>query len=131
NPVLWVDPWGLSCESETSASASKFPSRNAALRAAKRDAGIPMRQQPDRVDLVNLTDRSGKNILGENHQPIKTREYTFTREDGSQIVIQDHWPGHSYGPAGTPGNQGPHVNVRPIEDTRNGTVPGTLEHYPF
>ncbi|TXC80123.1 RHS repeat-associated core domain-containing protein [Paraburkholderia azotifigens] len=131
NPISWIDPWGLSCESETSASASKFPSRNAAFKAAKRDAGIPMRQQPNRVDLVNLTDRSGKNILGENYQPIKTREYTFNREDGSQIVIQDHWPGHSYGPAGTSGNQGPHINVRPIEDTRNGTVPGTLEHYPF
>ncbi|WP_417635380.1 HNH/endonuclease VII fold putative polymorphic toxin, partial [Enterobacter hormaechei] len=25
----------------------------------------------------------------------------------------------------------PHLNVRPISDTRNGTISGTLEHYPF
>ncbi|MDU3995994.1 MAG: HNH/endonuclease VII fold putative polymorphic toxin, partial [Enterobacter sp.] len=81
--------------------------------------------------LVPLTDRNGKSILGDDHLPIKTREYTFSRPDGESIVIQDHSPGHIYGPPGTPGNQGPHLNVRPISDTRNGTISGTLEHYPF
>lgn len=51
-----------------------------------------------------------KIFLGESHQPMKTREYTLTREDGSQVVTQDHWPGHGYGPPGTPGNQGPHIS---------------------
>ncbi|WP_448886376.1 HNH/endonuclease VII fold putative polymorphic toxin [Citrobacter telavivensis] len=90
-----------------------------------------MGQQPSRVDMVNLTDRSGHNILGKNHQPIKTREYTFTRPGKEDIVIQDHYPGHIYGPTGTPGNQGPHINVRPKSDTRNGHVDGAQDHYPF
>ncbi|MEE3664806.1 HNH/endonuclease VII fold putative polymorphic toxin [Brenneria sp. g21c3] len=90
-----------------------------------------MSQQPSKVKLVLLTDRSGKSILGEEHLPIKTREYTFPRPNGESIVIQDHYPGHIYGPPGTAGNQGPHINVRPISDTRNSTVLGTLEHYPF
>ncbi|HCT7899873.1 TPA: RHS domain-containing protein [Enterobacter cloacae] len=125
NPLGWIDPLGLaSC-------TTKFKSRNAAFRAAKRDAGIPVSQQPSKVELVPLTDRNGKSILGDDHLPIKTREYTFSRPDGESIVIQDHSPGHIYGPPGTPGNQGPHLNVRPISDTRNGTISGTLEHYPF
>lgn len=90
-----------------------------------------MSQQPSKVELVPLTDRNGKSILGDDHLPIKTREYTFSHPDGESIVIQDHSPGHIYGPPGTPGNQGPHLNVRPISDTRNGTISGTLEHYPF
>ncbi|QLO97248.1 RHS domain-containing protein [Enterobacter hormaechei] len=125
NPLGWIDPLGLS------SCTTKFKSRNAAFRAAKRDAGIPVSQQPSKVELVPLTDRNGKSILGDDHLPIKTREYTFSRPDGESIVIQDHSPGHIYGPPGTPGNQGPHLNVRPISDTRNGTISGTLEHYPF
>ncbi|MEI7378205.1 HNH/endonuclease VII fold putative polymorphic toxin, partial [Dickeya chrysanthemi] len=125
NPLEWVDPLGLvGCP-------GKFKSRNEAFRAAKRDAGIPMSQQPSKVELVPLTDRNGKGILGDNHLPIKTREYTFERPNGESIVIQDHSPGHIYGPPGTPGNQGPHMNVRPISDTRNGNVAGTLDHYSF
>ncbi|AKH63576.1 HNH/endonuclease VII fold putative polymorphic toxin [Photorhabdus temperata subsp. temperata] len=123
--MSWIDPLGLAgCNAQ-------FNSRKAALRAAKKDAGIPMVQQPSHVELVPLTDRNGRNILGENHLPIKTREYTFTRPNRENIVIQDHSPGHIYGPPGTPGNQGPHFNVRPIGDTRNGSVAGTLEHYSF
>ncbi|WP_417323404.1 HNH/endonuclease VII fold putative polymorphic toxin [Enterobacter asburiae] len=38
---------------------------------------------------------------------------------------------HVYGPPGTPGNQGPHINIRPGSDSRNGTIPGMLEYYPF
>ncbi|WP_420909309.1 Imm50 family immunity protein [Enterobacter sichuanensis] len=90
-----------------------------------------MSQQPSKVELVPLTDRNGKSILGDDHLPIKTREYTFSRPDGESIVIQDYSPGHIYGPPGTPGNQGPHLNVRPISDTQNGTISGTLEHNPF
>lgn len=125
NALTWIDPLGLA------GCSAQFPSRSAALRTAKRDAKIPMNQQPSRVELVPLTERSGKPILGDNHLPIKTREYTFTRPNADDVVIQDHYPGHIYGPIGTPGNQGPHINVRPIGDTRSGSVAGTLEHYPF
>ncbi|AVF33730.1 hypothetical protein BV494_01775 [Rahnella sikkimica] len=125
NPLSWVDPLGLAC------CPPKFYSRNEAFRAAKRDAGVPMGQQPSKVDMVNLTDRNGHNILGEDYKPIKTREYTFTRPGKEDIIIQDHSPGHIYGPDGTPGNQGSHINVRPKSDTRNGQIDGTLEHYPF
>lgn len=97
----------------------------------KRDAGVPMSQAPTKVEKVNLTDGDGHNILGKEYQPIITSEYTFNRYGKDDVVIQDHWPGHIYGPEGTPGNQGPHVNIRPINDTRNGKVSGTLDHYPF
>ncbi|MFT4173773.1 MAG: RHS repeat-associated core domain-containing protein, partial [Rhodocyclaceae bacterium] len=43
NPLNWVDPLGLA------GCSAQFRSRNAAFRAAKRDAGIPMNQQPDRI----------------------------------------------------------------------------------
>ena len=59
-----------------------------------------------------------------------TREYTYTRGDGSKVVIQDHSAGHRFGQQGI-GDQGPHFNVRPIENTRTGSVLGTLDHYPF
>ncbi|QDY43579.1 hypothetical protein D8B20_02805 [Candidatus Pantoea soli] len=65
-----------------------------------------MSQAPTKVEKVNLTDRDGHNILGKDYQPIKTREYTFNRYGKDDVVIQDHWPGHTYGPEGTPGNQG-------------------------
>jgi len=126
NPLSYIDPLGL-----TKCKATSFKSRNEAFRAAKRDVGIPMNQQPLKVELVPLTERNGKLLLGDDHLPVKTREYTFSNLGGGSIVIQDHSPGHIYGPPGTPGNQGPHINVRPANDTRNGTIPGTLEHYFF
>ncbi|WP_221395234.1 HNH/endonuclease VII fold putative polymorphic toxin [Dyadobacter sp. NIV53] len=46
----------------------------------------------------------------------------------SKVVIQDHSAGHTQfgGEAAKP-----HFNVRPSENTRTGTVPGTNAHYPF
>ncbi|WP_349830387.1 HNH/endonuclease VII fold putative polymorphic toxin [Brenneria sp. L4-2C] len=71
-----------------------------------------------------------------NHNPISTREYYYTRSDGSKIVIQEHSAGHNYGPPGTAGNQGPHFNPReydPISGagSRNDSFPGLPEHYNF
>ena len=103
-----------------------FSSRNSAFRAAKRDAGIPMGQQPDFIESVKMTNRDGSSILGGDGSIINTREYHFTNEDGSEIVIQDHSAGHSYGGAG---DQGPHMNVRPGGNTRTGHIDGTLDHY--
>ena len=92
-----MDPLGLS-------GCPDFESRSAALRAAKRDAGIPMGQQPDAVKRVPLKDINDHQILDENHNPIFTREYHYKRQDGSDIVIQEHSSGHVYGPPGTTGN---------------------------
>ena len=77
-----------------------------------------------------MTDRGGNPVLGPDKQPLMTREYTYTRPDGKQMVIQEHSAGHAYGEGGV-GDQGPHFNVRPADDTRTGKVPGTEEHYPF
>lgn len=102
-----------------------FDSRNSAFRAAKRDAGIPLRQRPDSVSYENMTDMFANKILSPDGLPILTREYTFTRLDSSRIIIQDHSAGHPlYG-------EGSHLNIRPFEDARTGRVPGTLSHYYF
>ncbi|EPG0371020.1 HNH/endonuclease VII fold putative polymorphic toxin [Photobacterium damselae] len=104
--------------------------RNGALRQAKKDAGILRSQHPERINRVPLTDNNGKSIIGEDGRPIMTREYYYTNRDGKKIVIQDHGAGHNFGQGGI-GDQGPHFNIRPIENTRTGTVSGTLKHYPF
>jgi RHS repeat-associated protein len=104
--------------------------RRGAFQKAKRDLDIPRNQQPNGVKRVPMTDKSGKSILGPDGKPIMTREYTYTRSDGSKVVVQEHSAGHKFGEGGV-GDQGPHFNIRPIENTRTGTVPGTQEHYPF
>jgi RHS repeat-associated protein len=119
----WADPLGLSC---------KAIGRTGALNQAKRDLGIPRSQHPDANPIkVPMTDRNGVRILGANGKPIMTRQYTYTRPDGSKVLIQDHSAGHTFGAPGGKGDQGSHFNVRPPEDPRNGVVPGTQEHYPF
>jgi RHS repeat-associated protein len=131
NPISWIDPWGWSCTPN---------GRKGAFNEAKRDAGIPRSQQPDKIydpisgqmkqtRKVPMIDRNGVPIRGDDGKVIMTREYQFTRADGSKIIIQDHGAGHKY-PGGI-GNQGPHYNVRPAENPRTGKLPGTKEHYPF
>ncbi|MFC4075642.1 DNRLRE domain-containing protein [Salinithrix halophila] len=105
----------------------KLPSRKAAFRQAKRDAGIPMSQAPYKVERPDMVDRNNRRILDKNHRPIVTRDYYF-RKKGGDIIIQDHGAGHYYGQGGI-GDQGPHFNVRPIEKPRRGKVGGTLAHY--
>ncbi len=134
----WVDPLGL-------AGCPKKYGKKGAFKHAKKDAGIPRTQHPDTVinkrtqqpsqyNEVKMTDSEGNPILNESNQLIWTKEYQYTRGDGSKIIIQDHSAGHIFGPegtAGTAGNQGSHYNVRPISNTRTGKVPGTLPHYEF
>ena len=134
NPLTWIDPLGL-------AGCPTFNSRNEALRVAKRDAGIPMNQHPDvvfstknqRMQQFNqemMTGKHGNPVLNSSKKTIWTRVYQYTRSDGSKVIIQDHSAGHDFGEGGI-GNQGPHINVRPIDNTRAGSVPGTLDHYGF
>jgi RHS repeat-associated protein len=130
NPLTWIDPLGLAgCNAQ-------FPSRKAAFKAAKRDAGIPMNQHPIAVEKVQLTDRDGHAIKDSDFNILESREYHYTRPDGSRVVIQEHSAGHTYGPPGTPGNQGPHFNPRPFDPktgngSRNGSVSGSYDHYEF
>ncbi|MCU1763669.1 HNH/endonuclease VII fold putative polymorphic toxin [Pseudomonas sp. 14P_8.1_Bac3] len=74
---------------------------------------------------------NGKNILNEKGFPIRTRQYFFTREDGVKLILQDHAAGHRFGAKNGQGDQGPHFNVRPADDPRNGKVENTAEHYSF
>ncbi|SEK79639.1 RHS repeat-associated core domain-containing protein [Stigmatella aurantiaca] len=104
--------------------------RRAAMHQAKRDAGIPVSQQPDKSRRVDMTDKHGKTIRDEKGNAIVTREDIYTTPDGKEVIIQDHSAGHHYNEGGV-GDQGPHLNVRPIGDPRNGKVPGTQAHYPF
>jgi hypothetical protein len=105
-----------------------IPSRSSAFRQAKRDAGVPVNQQPEKVESVEM--RSGEHegnhvIKDEQGNIIYTREYHFTNNSGQKIIIQEHTAGH------TKGGQGAHFNVRPIDNTRTGNVDGTLDHYHF
>lgn len=104
--------------------------RSGALKEAKRDLGIPRSQHPDATKRVKMTSRDGSSVLGPDGKPIMTREYTYKRPDGSKVVVQDHSAGHQFGEGGV-GDQGPHFNVRPAENTRTGAVPGTQGHYGF
>ncbi|WP_408588616.1 HNH/endonuclease VII fold putative polymorphic toxin [Paraburkholderia bannensis] len=102
---------------------------------------IPLSQQPDHVlnertgqmgqyNQVIMTGSEGAPVLDKNNQPIWTREYQFTRSDGSVVLVQDHGAGHDFG-EGDVGDQGPHLNARPCSNPRTGKVPGTQAHYPF
>ncbi|MFJ9186455.1 HNH/endonuclease VII fold putative polymorphic toxin [Streptomyces anulatus] len=111
-------------------STRTLPSRNSAFRAAKRDLRIPNNQQPDKLNMVPMTDRSGNNILNPDGTRVMTREYVFTRRGGDRVIIQDHSYGHYYGEGGV-GDQRSHFNVRPFENPRTGKVPGTAQHYEY
>ncbi|MGW1803453.1 HNH/endonuclease VII fold putative polymorphic toxin [Streptomyces sp. NPDC002078] len=132
NPHTWGDPLGLApvegCSEPPSHRYS--PTRNASFRQAKRDLGIPMGQEPDEIRRVPMTDRTGQQVMDASHNPVMTREYVFTRSDGSKVIIQDHGYGHYYGEGGV-GDQGSHFNVRPWENPRTGKVPGTAQHYEY
>ncbi len=115
--------------------------RKGAFKQAKRDAGISQNQQPDKVynekykqykqfNTVKMTDKYGKPIKDNEGNIIWTREYQFTKEDGSKILIQDHTAGHKFNEGGK-GDHGAHFNLRPSDKPRKGHIPGTKEHYPF
>ncbi|MBZ3910426.1 putative T7SS-secreted protein [Streptomyces acidiscabies] len=130
NPHTWGDPLGLApkgCGEDPT--HKKSESRNAAFREAKRDLEIPVSQQPDEIRRVPMVNRNGHQIM-DGGNPVMTREYVYTRNDGSRVIIQDHGFGHYYNEGGV-GDQGPHFNVRPWSNPRTGKVPGTAQHYEY
>ena len=67
--------------------------------------------------------------IGKDGKPIMTRQYHFDKpNNNASVIIQDHSSGHpQYGGEASK----PHFNVRPSENPRNGTYPGTQKHYTF
>ncbi|MFF3986140.1 DUF6531 domain-containing protein [Streptomyces sp. NPDC001797] len=128
NPHTWIDPLGLApgCGEPVGRTFDE------AKAMALRDAGIPAGAEPIEVDTyVPATTpewQGAKQLMGEDHQPIYYTEEIYEHPNGEDLIVfQDHWFGHQK--PGEPGYQGPHVHVRPFEDTRNGQVPGCEEHY--
>jgi RHS repeat-associated protein len=125
---IWIDIFGLDCVKNKKTSYSG-KSRRDAFRQAKRDAGIPVAQQPNRIYKEPLLDGSKNKIVDKDGKLIETRNYEFTNIKGETIVIQEHSLGH---PKATPGHGAdPHFNVRPISNTQTGHVEGTHGHYNF
>jgi RHS repeat-associated protein len=128
NPYTWIDPLGL---------APDYPNKvgrtfDEAKVKALRDAGIPEGAEPLEVDeFVRATTpewQGSKQLMTDDHQPIYYTEEIYEHPNGEDLIVfQDHWFGHQK--PGEPGYQGPHVHVRPFEDTRNGQIPGAEEHY--
>ncbi|WP_395608497.1 RHS repeat-associated core domain-containing protein [Pseudomonas sp. B22129] len=153
NPTGWVDPLGLSancppkdrknpeCDRPEELSAPEV-SRNGAFKQAKADAGIPRTQHPDpafdprlgktrQYSLVSMRDKQNNEVVNERGMPVMTREYEFTRANGTKVLIQDHGAGHKFfGPEGH-GDQPPHFNLRPKERPKNGKLEGAKDHYYF
>ncbi|MCX4750555.1 DUF6531 domain-containing protein [Kitasatospora sp. NBC_01287] len=118
HPLVASDPLGLA------------PCRAEQKRKALRDAGVADDAVPLDEDWVPSTNRQGKQILDENHQPVYFHQEYYETKDGDIIVFQDHYTGHSFGAPDGVGDQPPHLHVRPLDDPRNGVLPPPAEaHY--
>ena len=78
-----------------------------------------------------MTDINNSAVLNDSGKPILTREYQFTRSDGSKIIIQDHSAGHKFYAPENIGDQRAHLNPRPISNRRTGKLPGAKDHFYF
>jgi RHS repeat-associated protein len=87
--------------------------RKGAFRQAKRDAGVPVGNQPSRV-LPNI-NRQGKVVPG------RVYEFDIPTEGGGTMTIRirDDAAGHDFG-VGDPQNRGPHFNG-PVDAAGNST----------
>ncbi|MFD4563176.1 DUF6531 domain-containing protein [Streptomyces sp. NPDC058467] len=127
NPHTWIDPLGLApgCGEPVGRTFEEAKAQ------ALKDAGIPEGAEPLEADnYVQATTpawQGSKQLMRDNKAVYYTEEIYEHPNGEDLIVFQDHWFGHQE--PGQPGYQGPHVHVRPIEDTRNGQVPGCEEHY--
>ncbi len=128
----WVDIFGLAKAyvnpKKNKKTSHKSNSRKAALRQAKRDAGIPMGQQPKKVYHTDLMN-GNKSVKDENGVPIQTRNYEFTNSKGETITIQEHSLGHKKANSNDPAAK-PHFNVRD-SNLETGSVDNTHGHYNF
>lgn len=91
----------------------------------------PLAAENGQYKYVRVTSKNNESILNNEGRPILTREYQFNRADSSIIVIQDYSAGHRFSAPGNAGDQPAHLNLRPIENTRNGKVDGARDHYYF
>ena len=118
-----------------------FPSKRAAKRQAKRDAGVPVSRQPYKTIVKSMETSDGHKILDENWEEIKTRQEYYksdrivdpnaTEIKQNKVVIQDHSAGHQFGAEGGEGDQPAHIHARPLENTRTGSIDGVQRHYYF
>jgi uncharacterized protein RhaS with RHS repeats len=129
DPLYWIDPLGLSGGCPNKKTIFEGTSRRDALRQAKRDANIPMSQQPHKVSRTPLDDGYGNPVLNKNGIPVQAREYHFRDNQGQDIIMQEHSLGHTKATIGH--GLEPHFNVRPSSNPRTGSVPGTHGHYNF
>ncbi|MGL6019745.1 MAG: RHS repeat-associated core domain-containing protein [Gibbsiella quercinecans] len=134
NPLTWIDPFGLTTCSPNKKTTYEGVSRRDAFRQAKRDAGIPMSQQPKSITRPDLLDGNGNVMLNKSGLPIKTRQYEFINNKGEKVFMQEHSLGHT---KATPlHGADPHFNIRPADpvtgvalDTK--TPLGVHGHYNF
>ncbi|MFS2382155.1 RHS repeat-associated core domain-containing protein, partial [Bacteroides fragilis] len=132
---IWLDPWGLKCL-KNKKTFFNGKSRRDAFRQAKRDAGIPMSQHPQKVYYDDLLDGDGNKIIDRQGYPVQSRnyEYVVSRKNSSgdsiteTITIQEHSYGHTKATTGH--GREPHFNVRD-KNLKTGSVEGTHGHYNF
>ncbi|MFF1410369.1 putative T7SS-secreted protein [Streptomyces sp. NPDC058289] len=126
NPLTWTDALGLAPECPK---VGRTREETKAL--ALREAGVPEGLEPSDVypwtKATTPEWQGGKQLMGPDGKPIWYTEEWYELPNGDIVVFQDHWFGHQK--PGEPGYQPAHVHVRPGEDTRNGQIPGTEEHY--
>ncbi|WP_218174271.1 HNH/endonuclease VII fold putative polymorphic toxin [Pseudomonas tolaasii] len=63
--------------------------------------------------LVSMRDKQNNEVVNERGMPVMTREYEFTRANGTKVLIQDHGAGHKFFAPEGHGDQPPHFNLRP------------------
>jgi hypothetical protein len=107
-----------------------FPSRNAALRGARENAGIPRSQQPTFTYQEPLRE-NGQNVNNPDGSPIMTRNYVYDHPTHGEVVISEHSLGHANF-TGTPAAQ-PHFNIGIFrgQGERAGRIEGVSGHYTF
>jgi hypothetical protein len=113
-----------------------FPSRNAALRGARENAGIPRSQQPSNVYNEILRDpATGQPQLDASGQIITTRNYVYDHPELGQVVVKEHSLGHPAFSGHAAGQ--PHFNIEQYHGVGadgahlTSSIPNVSGHYTF